>query len=193
MSAQPHLYGLDLITDAEGSSVDPHSNRILAIGLSTHSGEERYDGDEIEILTLIDRRLQMLREGVIVTWNGAVLGLPMIALRAQRLGVDIQLQIALDHRRPAVLDSPLNGLERPVWGSWHGHSHLDLSRVYEQDARRWNPLRARRQTPESHLPATDELVHRDPIRDARLTRALAERRWAQARRLVDRMPSAVHV
>ncbi len=186
MPALPLIYGLDLVTDVEGSAIDPYHHRIVAIGLSTESGEELYEGDELELLDTVDRRLEMLRDGVLITWNGSTLALPLIAKRASLCGLDIALNIFVDERRTA--QGPVIGVDRPVWASWHGHAHLDLARVYD-DARRWNPLRVRRTAPESHFPPPDELAKRDPRKDARLARNLAERRWPQARRLVDRMPS----
>ncbi|MEZ5377665.1 MAG: hypothetical protein R2733_14265 [Acidimicrobiales bacterium] len=191
MPALPLIYGLDLVTNTEGPTIDLTSDRIVAIGLSTEAGEELYEGDEAELLTMVDRRLEMLRHGVLTTWGGSVLALPLLHGRVAALGLDLSLRIFPDERRNPRngASAPISGVEQPMWGAWHSHPHLDLARVYDDDHRRWNPLRTRRTTPESHFPATDELTARDPRDDARLARTLAERRWAQARRLIDRMPS----
>ncbi len=190
MLALPLIYGLDIVTNTEGPRIDPTSDRITAIGLSTEAGDELYDGDEAELLTLVDRRLEMLRDGVLTTWGGSVLALPLLAGRVAALELDLSLRIFPDDRRNPRngATAPIAGVDKPMWGAWHSHPHLDLSRVYD-DQRRWNPLRSRRTTPESHFPATDELAARDPRKDARLARNLAERRWSQAKRLIDRMPS----
>lgn len=192
MPALPLIYGLDIVTDSEGPIIDLARDQIAAIGLSTDAGEELYEGDEAELLTLLDRRLETLRNGVLTTWGGSVLGLPLLASRVAALDVDLSLRIFPDERRApreGVSSAPISGAHAPMWGAWHGHPHLDLARVYNEDQRRWNPLRARRTTPESHFPATDELAARDPQRDARLARNLAERRWSKAKRLIDRMPA----
>lgn len=192
MPALPLIYGLDIVTDTDGPIIDLTCDHITAIGLSTEAGEELYEGDEAELLTLLDRRLGMLRNGVLTTWGGSVLGLPLLAGRVAALELDLSLRIYPDERRSprdGASAAPISGAQSPMWGEWHGHPHLDLARVYDEDQRRWNPLRSRRTTPESHFPATDELAARDPQRDARLARNLAERRWPKAKRLIDRMPA----
>lgn len=190
MPALQLIYGLDLVTNTEGPTIDLTSDRIVAVGLSTEAGEELYEGDEAELLTMLDQRLEMLRSGVLTTWGGSVLALPLLAGRVTALELDLSLRVFPDDRRNPRNGVPaISGFDKPMWGAWHTHPHLDLARVYDGDQRRWNPLRARRTTPESHFPATDELADRDPRDDARLARTLAERRWSQAKRLIDRMPS----
>ncbi len=191
MPALPLIYGLDIVTNTEGPVIDLTSDRIIAIGLSTEAGEELYDGDEAELLTMVDRRLEMLRDGVLTTWGGSVLALPVLAGRMSALELELSLRIFPDDRRNPRngAAAPIAGAGKPMWGAWHSHPHLDLARVYEDDQRRWNPLRARRTTPDDHFPATNELAARDPQKDARLARNLAERRWSKAKRLIDRIPS----
>ncbi len=191
MPALPLIYGLDLVTNTEGPTIDLTTDRIIAIGLSTEAGEELYEGDEAELLTLVDRRLEMLRDGILTTWGGSTLALPLLAGRMTALDLELRLRIFPDERRNPRngATAPVSGVNSPMWGAWHNHPHLDLARVYDDDQRRWNPLRSRRNTPESHFPATNELAARDPRKDARLARNLAERRWSKAKRLIDRMPS----
>ncbi len=192
MPAAPLIYGLDLITDSEGPAIDPSRHRIVAIGISTGAGDELFEGDEATILTDVDARLEMLSAGVITTWGGSVLALPLLSGRARAHGLELDLRVFDDERRAAqsVLPSPVLGVDRPMWGAWHAHPHLDLARVYD-DNRRWRPLRSRRHESETEnlMPVPDELTRRDPRKDARLARSLAERRWAQARKLIDRIPS----
>ncbi len=191
MPALPLIYGLDVVTDTDGPTIDLTTDHIVAIGLSTEAGDELYEGDESEILTLVDRRLEMLRDGVITTWGGSILALPLLAGRVDALELDLALRVFPDDRRNPRngATTTVSGFDKPMWGAWHKHPHLDLARVYADDQRRWNPLRSRRTVPESHMPATDDMVSRDPRSDARLARNLAERRWSQAKRLIDRIPS----
>ncbi len=76
MNATPPIYGFDLVTDAVGESIDPHANRVVAIGLSTDFGDELYDGPEDEIIRMVDSRLLMLPAGVLTCWQGSVVALP---------------------------------------------------------------------------------------------------------------------
>ncbi len=182
---QPLVYGFDLCTDTVTSSIDPTVHRITKIGLSTPSGEEIYDGEEGEILHLVDHRLAVLPPGVVVSWQGSILDFPLFAERAKRVGLECGLRLRPDHR-PAP-DSVLVDLAHPWCSDWYSHQHLELRRVYDASNRWWNPMRSKLD-PESMIPPADDLVPRDPSRDARLARVLAERRWAQARRHIDRMP-----
>lgn len=183
--SQPLVYGFDLCTDTTGSAIDPAINRITKIGLSTPAGEEIYDGEEGEILHLVDHRLAVLPPGVLVTWQGSILDLPLFTARAAATGLESGLRLRPDHR-PAPA-SVLLDIEHPWCSDWYSHRHLELRRVYDTGNRWWNPMR-NKLDPESMIPPPDALVCRDPSRDARLARVLAERRWPQARKYVDRMP-----
>jgi hypothetical protein len=189
---QPPLYGLDIVTDtARGDdsaspTIDPATDRVLAVGLSLGGRDLLFDGDEPALLERLDDLLADLPAGVLVSWQGGLVDLPVLDARAERLQVDIALRIRRDprDRRP----SPLAGIEGAYCGSWHGHRHLDLARVYDPSGPR--VIRALRgRSDEDLIPPTDELTSHDPRRDAQLARCLAERRWGRARRLVDRMPS----
>lgn len=195
-AALPAVYGLDLVTDATGPSVDPATNRIMAVGLSSARADERFDGDERELLAALDTRLMALPAGVVVTWHGSVLAIPLLAARArvQR----IRLGLVLEADRRSAPPSPVLGVETAVRSRWGNHAVLDLQRVYEPEVSRWR-LRRRERDPETLIPPADELTPRDPCRDARLVRSLAERRWSRARRYIDsvsttanddRLPSA---
>lgn len=181
-AAQPPIYGIDVITDAVGSCIDASRDRILAIGLSVATAAELFDGPEADLLALLNDRLEALPPGVIATYNGSLLDLPLIARRARRRGVSIDLRVRADRR--ASPDSPLVDLDHAVCGAWGHHQHLDLRRVYDEGRR---PKRGRFD-PEMLMPVADELTDRDPCRDAALARRLSERRWAQAKKFVDRMP-----
>lgn len=183
--SQPLVYGFDLCTDTTDSAIDPAIHRITKIGLSTSAGEEVYDGEEGEILHLVDHRLAVLPPGVLVTWQGSILDLPLFAARAARAGLEGGLRLRPDHR-PAPA-SVLRHLEHPWCSDWYSHRHLELRRVYDASNRWWNPMR-NKLDPESMIPPADALARRDPSRDARLARVLAERRWGQARKYLDRMP-----
>lgn len=181
-AAPPPIYGIDVITDAVGSSIDATSDRIVAIGLSLSTATELFDGPERDLLSLLDERLEGLPVGIIATYNGSLLDLPLIARRARERGLDLGLRLRADRR--AAPESPLADLDHAVCGAWGPHQHLDLRRVYDEGRR---PKRGRFD-PEMLMPVADELTDRDPCRDATLARRLSERRWAQAKKFVDRMP-----
>lgn len=186
MNATPPIYGFDLVTDAAGESIDALTNRVVAIGLSTDFGDEYYDGPEDEVIQMVDTRLSMLPAGILTCWQGSVVALPFLSCRAEMLGVDMAMTLHEDRRVDAT--SPIAGILHPWLVSWHDHRHLDLQRVYSTEGRRRLSLRGR-VNPESMIPAYDPLAARNPQRDAKLARTLATRRWSQARRLVDQVPS----
>ncbi len=183
--SSPPLYGFDLLTDATGTDIDPSVNRILKVGLSTTSGDEIYEGEEGEVLQLVDHRLAVLPPGVLVTWQGSVLDLPLFYLRSKVWGMSPGLRLRPDHR--AAPPSVVLSVTHPWCADWHGHKHLELRRVYAAASRWWHPLR-NRLDPETLIPPSNDLAPRDPCKDANLARCLAERRWSQARKSLDRMP-----
>jgi hypothetical protein len=191
VSGHPPIYGLDLIVDTSGPLVDPTTDRILEVGLSRSAEDELYEGGEPELLELLDRRLRLLPAGVIASWHGSILAIPLIMLRAERW--NLTLGISGEPDRRAAPPSPVIGIDGAFIGQWHHHTLLDLRRVYETtESRRWLPLSRPRSlgrsktSDEDLIPPVDDLAPRDPRKDARLARQLAERRWAQARRCVDR-------
>lgn len=181
MGEQPAIYGLDVTTSATGPFVDPTTDRIVAIGLSSSGADEYFDGNETDLLSDLEERLGLLAPGVIATWDGSVLALPLLAARARHCSVPLSLRLQSDRR--AAPPSPVRGVDQPVRGRWGDHQILDLRRVYEP-GRRWGLL-GRGRDREDLIPPTDELAPHDPCSDARLARRLAERRWPQARRHLD--------
>jgi hypothetical protein len=201
---KPPIYGLDIAFESRAGVadpgplgaedgvvvLDPYDSVIVAAGISTIDGDEYYDGSERRILSILDQRFAVLDPGIITTWNGSILDLPLLRARARALELGLGLRIRPDRRRtlrlvgrtparipttprPAfqVGQTPAGGV-RPVSGAWHHQRHLDLRWVYGDDA-----------TPE-------DLTSPDPCRGAHLARSLAERRWNRARRHLDRMPPA---
>lgn len=184
----PPIYGLDFRTTSSEGSIDPDRDQILAIGLATPSGTELYDGDEAELLDLVDRRLGLLPTGVIATWFGSLVGFPMLKARSEKLGVSLQLNMAPDRRGEP--SGPLVGLQNPWLANWRTHQHFDLQRSYSERGSRL-PIGSRR-TPTEAAPDADELVRANPEQNARLVRQLSERRWSQSRRYVDRVPATAN-
>ncbi|MDA3039433.1 MAG: hypothetical protein O3C27_07850 [Actinomycetota bacterium] len=183
MTGLPAIYGLDLVTDCAGPLVDPVVNRIVAVGLSSSNSDQLFTGDEAQLLDELDERLHALPAGVIVTWQGSVLAIPLIAARAAVHGLDLGLTTEPDKRSAAP--SPVLGVAAAVRARWGQHAVLDLQRVYKPGVSRWRGRRNRHRDHEALYPPTDNLIARDPSRDARLARSLAERRWPQARRHID--------
>ncbi len=183
MPAHPPIYGFDLVTDTLGDTVDPVANRIEAIAVDTGRDVEVLTGDERTMLVDLDDLLVALAPGVIATWNGSLLDLPLIAHRSAMHDLSLDLVIRTDRR--AAPASPILELDHAVCGAWGHHQHVDLRRVYAAVSR-WR--KRGRLDPETMIPPANELAPRDPAKDARLARRLAERRWGQARKFVDRMP-----
>lgn len=164
--------------------LDPYDSVIVGAGLSTVDGDEFYDGSERRILSILDQRFAVLEPGIISTWNGSILDLPLLRARAKALELGLGLRIRPDRRRtlrfggrsettnPPTVQvgrTPAGGA-RPMSGAWHRQRHLDLRWVYDQAT------------------SADELTSPDPCRGAHLARSLAERRWSRARRHLDRIP-----
>lgn len=196
---RPPLYGLDLVTSTVGDSptpiaspplapFDPATDRIVAAGLSLDGCERHFDGDEATVLAALDELLTELPPGVLVTWFGAIVDLPVVAARSDALALGLGLRLRPDPRDTRT--SPVAGVEGAWCGAWHQHRHLDLARVYAAGGGGSRSRLRRGRVPEDLIPPADELTGHDPRHDAHLTRCLAERRWSRARRLVDRMPPA---
>jgi len=188
VSSTPMIYGFDLITDASDHDVNPFGHRIVAIGLSTPSGTDLFEGPEAEIIRDVDEVLATWPVGVVVTWNGSLLDLPFFAARAAAHRLSTGLVLQVDARR--AIASPIPVLEHACIAAWHDHRHLDLSRVYQQASPRWRVGMRRGIDHESMIPPSDDLAARDPRRDACLARSLTERRWSQARKHCDTLRSA---
>lgn len=183
MTGLPAIYGLDLVTDCTGPLVDPAVNRIVEVGLSSSNSDQLFAGDEAALLRDLDDRLSALPAGVVVTWQGSVLAIPLIAARAATHGITLGLTIETDKR--SASPSPVLGVDATVRARWGQHAVLDLQRVYESGTSRWRGRRNRDRDHEALYPPTDNLIARDPSKDARLARSLAERRWPQAKRHID--------
>lgn len=192
MSGLPTIYGLDLTIDASGPFVDPASDRVLEVGLSASHCDDLFAGDEADLLRELDDRLAMLPAGIIVTWHGSVLAIPLIAARARLHR--LTLGLALEQDKRSAPPSPILGLDAAVRARWGQHAVLDLQRVYEPGGGRWWGRRHRDHRDRDHealFPPTDDLIPRDPCKDARLVRCLAERRWSQAKRHIDALSQPV--
>lgn len=183
MTGLPAIYGLDLVTDCTGPLVNPAINRIVEVGLSSSNSDQLFAGDEAQLLCDLDDRLNALPRGVVVTWQGSVLAIPLIAARATIHGLTLGLTTETDKRSSAP--SPVLGVDAAVRARWGQHAVLDLQRVYESGSSRWRGRRNRDRDHEALYPPTDNLIARDPSKDARLARSLAERRWPQAKRHID--------
>jgi DNA polymerase family B, exonuclease domain len=200
MARRTPVYGLDIETDTTVDGLDPGVARILTVALSSDHLDELFTGDEPSLLRELDERLTSLEPGVIATWNGASFDLPFIADRAYLHGVPLGLRLQHD-ARIAVRGNALPGHTGAYRGSWHEHSHLDAYRVYRSDVgpalriscglksiARFVGLPVI-EVDRTHIhDLSQEALHAYASSDARLARVLAERRWASARRSVDRAP-----
>lgn len=194
---QTIVYGLDIETDTTHDGLDPAVAAVRAVALSGPTTDELFVGEEADLLRALDARLADLVPGVIATWNGATFDLPFLADRARLLDVDLGLNLCLD-RRLTLRRIPLPGHAGAYRGTWHGHGHVDTFRLYGSrpgaglrpslgPLTRLLGLGVPTRRPLRNHDLTNEALHAHAPSDARLARALAERRWSSAARLVDRL------
>ena len=197
---QATVYGLDIETDTTVDGLDPSVAAVVTVALSGPKFDEVFVGDETTLLQELDRRLASLAPGVIATWNGSAFDLPFIADRARILGVNLGLHLCLDHRL-TLRRAPLPGHAGAYRGRWYRHTHLDTFRLYgaASPSTHWASLRTvgrvlglGNHTTRNHRTQdlTNEALHAHAPSDARLARALAERRWAAALRMIDHVELA---
>jgi DNA polymerase elongation subunit (family B) len=132
MRTRPPVYGLDIETDTSVNGLDPAVGGIVTVALSSPTGDEVFDGPEIDMLAAVDSRLAGLAPGVLATWNGAFFDLPFLADRAAHHGVALGLRLTLDPRIPSRRD-PLPGHRGAYRACWHGHRHVDAYQLYRSD------------------------------------------------------------
>lgn len=200
MARRTPVYGLDIETDTTVDGLDPGVARILTVALSSDQIDELFTGDEPALLRELDARLAELEPGVVATWNGGAFDLPFIADRAAHHGVALGLRLEEDPRI-VVRGGALPGHRGAYRGAWHRHAHLDAYRVYRSDVgpalriscglksiARFVGLSVVEVDRERIHDLTQEALHAYASSDARLARVLTERRWASARRSIDRDP-----
>ncbi len=200
MTRRTPIYGLDIETDTTVDGLDPAVARILTVALSSDEVDELFTGPEPELLAELDQRLVSLPPGVIATWNGAAFDLPFIADRAALYGQHLGLYLEHD---PGIVvrGRSLPGHRGAYRAAWHHHAHLDAFRVYRSDVgpalriscglksiARFVGLPVVEVDREQIHGLSQEALHAYASSDARLARVLSERRWASARRSVDRTP-----
>lgn len=128
-SSIPQCYGLDIETDTTVDGLDASCSAIVAVAVSTASGDEVFLGDEEDILTSTDRFLATLEPGLLITWNGSSFDLPFILERGARLGLSLGLRAG---REPSGSDA-VAGARASRWWS---HRHIDGYRLYRADVAR---------------------------------------------------------
>jgi uncharacterized protein YprB with RNaseH-like and TPR domain len=191
------IYGLDIETDTSVDGLDPAVSPVVTVALSTPEADEVFVGDELDLLTAVDRRIRALEPGVIATWNGAAFDLPFLADRAAACGLALGLRLAPDPT--AVLSrGPLPGHAGAYRATWYDHGHLDAYRVYRNDVGRVLHISCSLKAIARVVGLTPVEVDRERIHeltpavldayvasDARLARILAERRWPGVAACVD--------
>lgn len=201
-TARRPLYGLDIETDTTSDGLDPGVARVVAVAVSSESrGEAVFTGPEEGVLAAVDTHLRELAPGVLVTWNGGAFDLPFLASRAERCGRRLGLELAWDPSGYRPGRAPLPGCLGTYAATWHHHVHVDAYRAWrtlvEADApcglkavaraEGFDPVEVDDVTLLHALPLDE--VRRYVASDASLTRQLAERRWRDVRRFVDRLPA----
>lgn len=197
MGRRPIVYGLDIETDTSIDGLDPQVAAVVTVAVCGPQHEVTFTGPEPELFPSLDAHLAGLEPGVLATWNGAAFDLPFLADRARSCGVPLGLRLRPDPTL-ALRGDPLPGHESAYRAVWHGHRHLDAYRVYRADvglllrvscslksiARLvgFSPVEVDRNRIHD---LTREALHAYASSDARLARALAERRWASASRHID--------
>lgn len=195
------LYGLDIETDTTSDGLDPGVARVVAVAVSSSvGGDVVLTGPEAGVLGGLDAHLAELDPGVLVTWNGGAFDLPFLAARAAVADVDLGLQLAWDPAGYRPGRSPLPGHLGTYAASWHGHVHLDAYRAWRAlsdpdlpcglkavaRAEGLTPVEVDDVTRLHDVPLLE--LRRYVASDAALARRLAERRWREVRRFIDRLP-----
>ncbi len=194
------LYGLDIETDTSVDGLDPGVACIVAVAVSSSNGGDLVvTGSEPGVLTALDAHLADLEPGVVVTWNGGAFDLPFLAARAQRCDVTLGLELAWDPAAYRAGRTPLAGHLGSYAASWYGHGHVDACRAWRTlvaadvhcglkaiaRAEGFDPVEV--DIAELHaLPLAQ--LRNYVASDAALARRLAERRWRDVRRFIDRLP-----
>jgi hypothetical protein len=171
---------------------------IVKVALAGPGFEEVFTGRERRLIRAVDDRLRALPAGVIATWQGSSFDLPFLADRAARVGIGIGLRLQLDPSLPSTQQT-LIGHEGAYRAAWYDHRHVDACRVCNGEMVAPGRLSAVWRSfvdliglgPPSSATG-DALAPAGPCdvaNDARLTRALIERRLPVARRHLDRVPA----
>ncbi|HET9442738.1 MAG TPA: 3'-5' exonuclease [Acidimicrobiales bacterium] len=195
------LYGLDIETDTAAGGLDPGRAAVVAVALSSDGiGQLVLTGAEPALLAALDAHLAELAPGVLVTWNGGAFDLPFLSTRAAAAGVRLGLELAWDGAGHRPGRAPLPGHVGSYAATWHGHRHLDACRAWRRLSEPGEPcgLKAVARSQGLEPVEVDDPggIHRLPLGDLRryvasdalLARRLAELRWREVRRFVDRMP-----
>ena len=192
------VYGLDIEIDRSVDARDPAVAPIIKVAIAGPGFDEVFTGRERHLLRALDDRLRTLPAGVIATWQGSSFHLPFLADRAARVGVGIGLRLRLDPSLPST-QQPLIGHEGAYRAAWYDHRHIDACRVCNGEMVAPGRLSGAWRTFVDLIglgPASAASGHGlattgpcDVANDARLTRALIERRLPAARRGLDRVPA----
>lgn len=195
------LYGLDIETDTSADGLDPGVAGIVAVALSSQStGELVLTGGEAGILTALDAALADVEPGILVTWNGGAFDLPFLAARAAARDVPMGLELAWDPSAYRLGRRPLPGHLGTYAARWYDHGHLDAYRAWRRisDPGVSCGLKAVARSFDLTPVEVDDpsQIHGLPLgglrryvaSDARLTRHLAELRWGDVHRFIDRLP-----
>jgi DNA polymerase elongation subunit (family B) len=196
------LYGLDIETDTSSDGLDPGVARIVAVAVSSAgAGDLVLTGSEAGLLTALDGHLADLEPGVVVTWNGGAFDLPFLADRAARAGVPLGLDLAWDPSAYRPGRVPLPGHLGTYAASWYGHDHVDAYRAWRTLVEPGSPCGLKAVARAEGLAAVevDDItslhdvtlgeLRRYVASDASLARRLAELRWRDVRRFIDRLPA----
>jgi hypothetical protein len=199
--ARRPLYGLDIETDTSSDGLDPGVARVVAVAVSSAAaGDVVLTGSEAGVLAALDAHLAELAPGVLVTWNGGAFDLPFLAARAAVAGVALGLELAWDPAGYRPGRAPLPGWLGTYAAGWYGHDHVDAYRAWRSLVAADVPCGLKAVARAEGLPAVEladvAAVHAVPVAelrryvasDASLARRLAERRWRDVRRFVDRLP-----
>jgi uncharacterized protein YprB with RNaseH-like and TPR domain len=195
------LYGLDIETDTTRNGLDPGVARVVAVALSSaEGGEVVLTGAEAGVLAALDAQLLDLEPGVLVTWNGGAFDLPFLSARAERAGVELGLELAWDHRGYRAGRAPLPGHLGTYAAGWYGHGHVDAYRAWRTLVDDSVPCGLKAVARSEGLEPVEvddvtalhdlgaDALRRYVASDATLARCLAERRWNDVRRFIDRLP-----
>lgn len=114
--------------DIETTGLDPEDSKVLALGMTSHSGGLAVlEDNEADLLRLIEKEIQNLDpRALLVTWNGEEFDMPFLAVRysANDLPSTLTVHRKLGHGK---YGGPL------YQATWSSHLHIDIAPLF----RRW--------------------------------------------------------
>ncbi len=125
MIDENELVGLDI----ETTGLNPHIDRVRAVGLAARDGTKVLVSDEeLDLLTELEELVLALpARAAIVTWNGEEFDMPFLAMRFEQRDIASTLRV-----KPTA---GVGKYGRPLFSAyWGSHRHIDIAPLYRREA-----------------------------------------------------------